>query len=814
MEKEKQIKVSVRNLVEFIMRSGSIDNSQSGISDPSLMAQGTKIHKKIQNSMGINYSSEVTLCHTSIIEYEGEEFEICVDGRADGIIKPDESVSASKSYLKDEDGEFEDRSLYIIDEIKGVVREVDTINKPVREHIGQAKCYAYFYAVDNNLEDIKIRITYCNLENELKRYFTYKYNMDELKEWYKKLLWEYAKWAKMQLDWRRKRDESITKLEFPFEYRQGQRDLVASVYTSIVREKKIYIEAPTGIGKTISTVFPSVKAMGGGLISKIFYLTAKTITRTAAQNTFSILERNGLLIKTVIITAKEKICFLDDKPECNPVACDFADGHFDRINDAVYDMIIHENNITRDVICEYAKKHKVCPYEMSLDASLWTDAIICDYNYAFDPDVCLKRYFVNDKKNDYVFLIDEAHNLVERARSMYSASIVKEDFLKIKGYVKNISEHVTKELAACNKILLTYKRNCEDCEVISMGETGSLYMALLRLVAQLDKLMSYRVNYEGSDEVLDFYFKIRKFLNTYMYIDENYIIYEDYDENDNFNITIQCMNPSVRLKEYLEKGKCAVFFSATLLPVNFYKEQLSAKEDDYAVYVPSPFDKKNRLIMIGRDVSTKYSRRSDREYEKISDYIMEFSTAKMGNYLVFFPSYKMMEDIYNKITFRYPFLIHEIVMQTSDMCEEQREEFLDNFRENPDKTHIGFCVMGGIYSEGIDLTGNRLIGAVIVGTGLPMVCNERELFRGYYDDINGKGFDYAYLFGGMNKVMQSAGRVIRAKDDTGCILLLDERFLTNSYTSLFPREWWPYSAVNVGQMKKMMEKFWNENTGD
>lgn len=814
MEKEKQIKVSVRNLVEFIMRSGSIDTSQSGISDPSLMAQGTKIHKKIQNSMGINYSSEVTLCHTSTIEYEGEEFEICVDGRADGIIKPDESVSASKSYLKDEDGEFEDRSLYIIDEIKGVVREVDTINKPVREHIGQAKCYAYFYAVDNNLEDIKIRITYCNLENELKRYFTYEYNMDELKEWYKKLLWEYAKWAKMQLDWRRKRDESITKLEFPFEYRQGQRDLVASVYTSIVREKKIYIEAPTGIGKTISTVFPSVKAMGGGLISKIFYLTAKTITRTAAQNTFSILERNGLLIKTVIITAKEKICFLDDKPECNPVACDFADGHFDRINDAVYDMIIHENNITRDVICEYAKKHKVCPYEMSLDASLWTDAIICDYNYAFDPDVCLKRYFVNDKKNDYVFLIDEAHNLVERARSMYSASIVKEDFLKIKGYVKNISEHVTKELAACNKILLTYKRNCEDCEVISMGETGSLYMALLRLVAQLDKLMSYRVNYEGSDEVLDFYFKIRKFLNTYMYIDENYIIYEDYDENDNFNITIQCMNPSVRLKEYLEKGKCAVFFSATLLPVNFYKEQLSAKEDDYAVYVPSPFDKKNRLIMIGRDVSTKYSRRSDREYEKISDYIMEFSTAKMGNYLVFFPSYKMMEDIYIKITFRYPFLIHEIVMQTSDMCEEQREEFLDNFRENPDKTHIGFCVMGGIYSEGIDLTGNRLIGAVIVGTGLPMVCNERELFRGYYDDINGKGFDYAYLFGGMNKVMQSAGRVIRTKDDTGCILLLDERFLTNSYTSLFPREWWPYSAVNVGQMKKMMEKFWNENTGD
>lgn len=800
------IKISVRNLVEFILRSGDIDNTGSGASDAELMRMGTKLHKKIQKSMGINYSSEYPLSHTFTLSRDGMDFEICVDGRADGIIKPDESQSALKSYIEI-DGEVEDRSLYIIDEIKGVMRDVDDIREPVTEHLGQAKCYAYFFACDNGIEQIKVRITYCNLETEKTKYFTEIYDIDELKTWYEELLNEYAKWAKFSIDHKEVRDKAIEATTFPFEYRTGQKDMIASVYTSIVREKKIYIEAPTGIGKTLSTVYPSVKAMGEGRIEKIFYLTAKTITRTAALNAFTLLKEHGLTMKTIVLTAKDKVCILD-KPECNPRSCERAKGHFDRVNDAVFDLITHEDDISRDKVLEYAAKHNVCPFEMGLDAALWTDAIIGDYNYVFDPDVYLRRFFVNDKKNDYVFLVDEAHNLVDRARRMYSAVLVKEDFLTVKKMVMNVRPKLADALNKANKELLSMKRECDGLEVMEISRLNTLYIHLLRVMSEYDRYFKEKASADIDEKVTQLFFDIRKFMNAYDYLDENYIVYDEIDEKGDFYLNLLCMNPSVRLSEYLCKGKCSVFFSATLIPVNYYRSQLASKEDDYAVYIPSPFETDKRLIMIARDVSTKYTRRTKGEYEKIVGYINDFTGARRGNYMVFFPSYKMMDEIYSLICEMAPHLSNSIVCQTTDMTEEDREDFLEAFSENATQSHIGFCVMGGIFSEGIDLVGDRLIGAVIVGTGLPMVCNERELFRGYYDDDCNKGFEFAYLYDGMNKVMQSAGRVIRTKDDKGAILLLDERFIGNSYRELFPREWYPHEVVDRSRMNKLLGEFW------
>lgn len=800
------IKISVRNLVEFILRSGDIDNTGSGASDAELMRMGTKLHKKIQKSMGINYSSEYPLSHTFTLSRDGMDFEICVDGRADGIIKPDESQSALKSYIEI-DGEVEDRSLYIIDEIKGVMRDVDDIRVPVTEHLGQAKCYAYFFACDNGLEQIKVRITYCNLETEKTKYFTEIYDIDELKTWYEELLNEYAKWAKFSIDHKEVRDKAIEATTFPFEYRTGQKDMIASVYTSIVREKKIYIEAPTGIGKTLSTVYPSVKAMGEGRIEKIFYLTAKTITRTAALNAFTLLKEHGLTMKTIVLTAKDKVCILD-KPECNPRSCERAKGHFDRVNDAVFDLITHEDDISRDKVLEYAAKHNVCPFEMGLDAALWTDAIIGDYNYVFDPDVYLRRFFVNDKKNDYVFLVDEAHNLVDRARRMYSAVLVKEDFLTVKKMVMNVRPKLADALNKANKELLSMKRECDGLEVMEISRLNTLYIHLLRVMSEYDRYFKEKASADIDEKVTQLFFDIRKFMNAYDYLDENYIVYDEIDEKGDFYLNLLCMNPSVRLSEYLCKGKCSVFFSATLIPVNYYRSQLASKDDDYAVYIPSPFETDKRLIMIARDVSTKYTRRTKGEYEKIVGYINDFTGARRGNYMVFFPSYKMMDEIYSLICDMAPHLSNSIVCQTTDMTEEDREDFLEAFSENAAQSHIGFCVMGGIFSEGIDLVGDRLIGAVIVGTGLPMVCNERELFRGYYDDDCNKGFEFAYLYDGMNKVMQSAGRVIRTKDDKGAILLLDERFIGNSYRELFPREWYPHEVVDRSRMNKLLGEFW------
>ncbi len=766
------------------MRSGDIDNTRGSGADTDAMQQGSRIHRKIQKSMGSNYDAEVPLSITVPIEREGMSFELCVEGRADGIIHEED--------------------WHCIDEIKGIYMDLDYLEEPVGVHLAQAMCYAYIYSKKHDLKEIGVRLTYCNIETENIRYFDKECSYGELDEWFGKLTDEYAKWACWQCKWAEERNKTIKQLEFPFPYRPGQNDLTKGVYRSILREKRLYIEAPTGVGKTISTVFPAIKAMGERITSKIFYLTAKTITRTVAEDTVKLLVDRGIQLKAVTITAKEKICVLD-KCECNPKACERAKGHFDRVNDAVFDLLTSENQISRDLILEYAAKHKVCPFEMCLDVTTWADMIICDYNYAFDPNVYLKRFFAGEKKNDYVFLIDEAHNLVERAREMYSATLYKEDFLEVRKLVKGFSKKMEKRLSNCNLDLLKLKRECEEFEVVNGIQDLALH--LLGLMAEYEEFLKEFPNFGDREKVLNLYFDIRHFLKIYDLLDEKYTIYTDYDEGDNFRIKLQCMDPSTNIRNCISRGRSAVFFSATLLPIRYYKEQLGGEEDDYAIYAPSPFKVEQRLLMIAQDVSTLYNRRNRQEFEKIADYIKQFTDAKKGNYFVFFPSYQMMNQVAECMELSAE---KELYIQLANMTEMEKEEFLALFEENLSVTRIGFCVMGGIFGEGIDLKGDRLIGAVIVGTGLPMVCNERELFRGYYEEKNGSGFEYAYLYNGINKVLQSAGRVIRTDQDKGAVLLLDERFGRRQYMELFPREWFPNQFVNRHNMSGALERFWKE----
>ncbi len=798
-ENLRNIKISVRNLVEFILCSGDLDNTKTR-SDADAMQAGSKMHRKLQKQMGANYTAEVPLSITVPVNREDISFELTIEGRADGIIN-NKIIQEDFAVLifEEEDANPPD---IIIDEIKGVYLELSHLTAPIGVHRAQAMCYAYIYATKYEQARIGIRMTYCNLETENLRYFEETFRYQELKDWFSHLLEEYAKWAVWQIKWCDKRDGAIKAMDFPFDYREGQKELVTGVYKTILRKKKLFIEAPTGVGKTISTVFPAIKAMGEGLADKVFYLTAKTITRTVAEETFKILSGKGLDFKVVTITAKEKVCILD-KPDCNPGACPRAKGYFDRINDAVYDLLINENDISRDLILDYAQKHCVCPFEMGLDVTLWSDAIICDYNYVFDPNVYLRRFFSNEKQNNYVFLIDEAHNLVDRAREMYSAVLYKEDFLEVKRLVKDISGKLVRQLDYCNNDLLRLKRDCDDFEV--QDNVDGLCMHLMSLMTEYETFLQESFIAEGKETILRLFLDVRHFLNIYEIHDDNYTIYTDYAE-DRFRLKLQCMDPSKNLENCMARGRSTILFSATLLPIGYYMEQLGGKkEEDYAVYAPSTFLTENRLILVGNDVSTKYSRRNAKEYEKICNYIKEFTGAKAGNYMVFFPSYQMLQEIAELAGEE----LEGLVVQSSNMTEEEKELFLEEFVENPEKSRIGFCVMGGIFSEGIDLKSNRLIGAVIVGTGLPMVCNERELFRGYFDQKNGTGFDYAYLYSGMNKVLQSAGRVIRTKDDRGAILLLDDRFTQKQYYNLFPREWFPYVTVNQASMKAYLQDFWD-----
>ena len=777
-KKEEKVRISVRNLVEFILREGDLDSRQGGTTDKEAMLLGGRIHRKIQRQMGGGYHAEVPLQ----IVVPCEKLDIIVEGRADGIIEEDGRTA--------------------VDEIKGILQDLDLIKEPKKVHLAQAKCYAYIYASIKELSEIGVQMTYCQMETEEVKRFYQTFSCEELKKWFFDLVHRYEKWAVFQIEWRQKRNQSIKQVEFPFGYREGQKDLVVSVYRSILRKKKLFIQAPTGVGKTMATVFPAVKAVGEGLANQIFYLTAKTITRTVAEKAFLTLKEQGLACKVITLTAKEKICFCE-KAECNPDVCPYAKGHFDRVNDAVFDMLTHTDDMSREQIESYARKHTVCPFEMALDLSVWTDAVICDYNYVFDPNAHLKRFFSEGKKGEYLFLIDEAHNLVERGREMYSAVLYKEEFLQMKKAVRYESVKLTRQLEGCNQMLLEMKRECQTYK--EYNSISHFALKLLNVMNGLQKLLEEKEQVD--EEVLEFYFHVRNFLNIYEEVDENYVIYTELEEGGDFKLKLFCVNPAVKLQNFLSQGNSTVFFSATLLPIRYYKKLLSVETDDYAVYAHSPFKEANRLLVLGQDVSTKYTRRGYEMYERFAIYIKNVMQAKPGNYLVFFPSYRFMEEV--RETFeRYRTEEMCCMMQEQNMNEQDREAFLQEFEAEREGSLAGFCVMGGIFSEGIDLTKERLIGAMIVGTGLPQVCNEREILKQYFDRHGENGFDYAYLYPGMNKVLQAAGRVIRTEEDKGVIALLDDRFAGRRYLEIFPREWRKLTYCNVKTIGEKVEQFW------
>lgn len=781
-EKKTQLHISVRNLVEFIFREGDIDNRSSRAMSADAMMEGTRIHRKIQSSMGKEYQAEVPLS----LVVEGDLYELTVEGRADGIFT--------------EDGKC------FVDEIKGMYRRVELFEKPVFVHRAQAMCYAYIFALQNNMEMIGIQMTYCNLETEQTKYFREEFSFEEIKKWFDDLMEEYGKWATFQCEMKNQRQASIKELDFPFEYRPGQKKLVSDVYRTIMRQKLLFMQAPTGVGKTISTIFPAVKAVGEELADRIFYLTAKTITATVAKETFALLEKNGYRAKTIQITAKEKLCPCDEM-DCNPVTCPYAKGHFDRVNDAVFDLLHRCEMIERDDILSQADRYTVCPFELCLDTASWCDNIICDYNYVFDPNVYLKRFFQEGIKGDYIFLIDEAHNMVERSRQMYSAQIYKEDFLTVKRIMKEHSRSIEKALEKCNKILLGMKRECENYTVYDTF--GNMVFSFMRLMTLLDEFLQKANEFPGKKDVMDFYFELRNFLNIYDLVDEHYVMYSELEADGRFMLKLFCVDPSLNIQKRLDKGKSAVFFSATFLPINYYKSLLSTKKDNYAIYADSTFDSKKRLLAMATDVSTRYTRRSRSEYERIAGYINAVVTQKTGNYMVFFPSYKMMNDVADIYREKYADET-ELMIQKNNMSEAEREEFLDRFSEESDRTLVAFGIMGGIFGEGIDLKNDRLIGAIIVGTGLPQISNERTILKDYYDAENGCGFDYAFRYPGINKVLQAAGRVIRTTEDTGVILLLDERFWQREYDLLYPREWSDRKPCNIANVGKLVADFWEQ----
>ena len=775
------VRISVRNLVEFILRNGDLDSGRGTI-DKEAMLKGSRIHRKLQKQMGGSYRAEVSLK----METEYEDLSILVEGRADGIFSEEEQIW--------------------VDEIKGIYGNVDHLAGPVSLHRAQAMCYGYIYGTQERLSEIGIQMTYANLDTENLKRFRERISMEQLESWYQHIVDEYHKWMSFRLEWKQKRNQSLKELKFPFEYRKGQRKIVGGVYHTITTGRQLFVQAPTGVGKTMSAIFPAVRAVGEGKGDTIFYLTAKTITRTVAEDAFDILRQQGMNYKVVTITAKEKLCFMEET-KCDPAVCPYAKGHFDRVNDAVYELWTKGNLYDRQHILDQAEKWKVCPFEMCLDLALWVDGVICDYNYVFDPRVYLKRFFAENTAGDYIFLIDEAHNLVDRGREMYSAAICKEDVQFVAKRMKEKAPRLHRSLGKLKKQLKELQQECENYKIIPGA--GAITMTIQKIQGEFDTFLEENKEVELEDDTLQFYFDIRNFLNIAELVDENYVVYGENGEDGKFRLKQFCVNPAVNLGAYLKKGRSAIFFSATLLPMGYYRKLLSSREDDYGIYVESPFSQEKRCILNGLDVSTLYTRRGYGEYHKIAEYIAKTVWQKKGNYMVFFPSYKMMEEVYE--IYQEEFSVNWIrcIEQTSAMNELEREEFLEEF-EKKEESLVAFCIMGGIFSEGIDLIGEKLIGAIMVGTGIPQIGNEREILRSYYEERGENGFDYAYRYTGMNKVLQAAGRVIRTSEDRGIILLLDERFQQREYRNLFPVEWSDRKGCTLNNVESLIQEFWEE----
>ena len=772
-----ELRVAVRFLVEHVLRSGDLELE---FLRSSRTVEAIRAHQKVQQTRPDNYQPEFSLSHT----VETGQFVLTIGGRVDGI--------------------FNDPGRVVIEEIKTTTRNLEYYDKnenPV--HWAQAKAYAYIYATQFELAEIDAQLTYYQLDSGEMREFRRSFTTAELDVFFRDIVAGYLKWASTIIDWRAVRDESIQGLDFPFEtYRPGQREMAVAVYRTIQNGSQLLLQAATGIGKTMAAIFPAVKAIPEGLNSKIFYLTARTTARTVAEKALDEMCRKGMRLKSLTLTAKDKTCF-NPESACNPEECEFARGHFDRIDDALSD-IFQQDAFTREIVEKKAREHRVCPFEFSLDLSLWADCVICDYNYAFDPRVYLRRFF-QEEDGDYTFLIDEAHNLVDRSREMFSAQIFKQPILDLRRAVRKSLPRIFKSLGRINTWMVKARKKCEEADSAYSEKQppDALYPKLRHFLKLAEHWLSRDIKTAFREDMLELYFSISGFLRMAEQYDASYETCYEKIKKD-LKVKLFCIDPSGHLKMVLNRCRTAVFFSATMTPMNYFQKNLGCEDKAGRFILHSPFPGHNFGLYVSQRISTLYKQREKTKTE-VSRLIRIFVGQKKGNYLVFFPSYAYMAMVHDLFKDNGE---TEIILQHPEMTESDRELFLEQFSQDNPKTLIGFAVMGGIFGEGIDLVGERLCGAVIVGVGLPGISLERDLIREYFNETLNAGFEYAYLYPGINRVLQAAGRVIRTENDRGAVLLIDQRYGTYRYKSLLPQEWKPQPLRSEQQLASGLQRFW------
>lgn len=755
--------IDVREFVGFVHRTGDL-GGDGKFQAADRAVEGTRGHRRLQKSRGDDYTAEVTISYE--VEREGV---LCkISGRVDGLMAQTPPV---------------------VEEIKTVDRRWNGQPNPV--HFAQLRAYAAILSQQREWPEVRLQLTYLDLDTDQTTIFQEHSTRALLTEFLDRTIDEWFSWLIPQAHWLDGRDLSLTTLPFPFpQPRKGQLALSRSLYRTIRDRGRLFVEAPTGLGKTMGALFPAVKALRLLEEGRIFYVTAKTPARQIAEEAIIRLQAAGAKIRSVNLTAKGKICFAETPAGCDLRTCPYAQGYYDRIKPALKELLA-QPLMNRPAIEAVARKHQVCPFELSLDASEWAEIIIGDFNYVFDPTVRLQRYF-SEGKAQHVVLVDEAHNLVDRSREMYSASLSLDDLTLEKGVVIGPGAATAKRaLAQAREALSVFLAALDSSQSVLPARDyyeGALALAdaPAELLAQFEqsaqKMEIFLAQQEPGQDLsgwLTPWFALQGFLRAAADFGPGYFTLCD----PNYNaVKIFCADPRERLAETLKGLRATIFFSATLSPLDYFRDLLGGVSTDANQTYASPFSSEQMQLTIARyDVSFRGRAES---LSTVAQAVHTHVQATPGNHLIFCPSKDYLLELERQLTG----LGLELTTQGAIMTEEEREAFLARFI--PGGRITALAVMGGIFAEGVDLPGDRLVGVTVIGVGLPRLSLERDILQSHFQATRGEGYDYAYRFPGMQRVIQAVGRLIRTEQDQGAALLIDQRFGEYRYRVLFPA-WWP-----------------------
>jgi DNA excision repair protein ERCC-2 len=756
-------------------------------------AEAIRAHQKVQRSRPAGYEPEVSVTHL----VETDDFILEISGRIDGLYTESADPADPAAPLKP----------VAVEEIKTTALDPDEIaDDQYPLHWGQAKTYAHMLTAAHDLAGIQVQLTYYQLDTGKQREIRRTFDRLELAVFFEEMISAYLAWAATLVAWDRTRNESIAAAGFPFpSFRPGQREMAVQVYRSIGNAGQLLVQAPTGIGKTLAVLFPAIKSLERQGVEKLFYLTARTTAQAVAGKALRRLGKEGLRLKSLVLTAKEKVC-LTPEGACTAETCEFARGHFDRINAAIAEIFTTHDRFTRPVIETFARTHRVCPFAFSLDLTLISDLVICDYNYAFDPRVVLRRLF-SEEPGIFCFLVDEAHNLVDRAREMFSAEIRKELLLDLRRQLAGHLPGIHRTLGRINSMLAKERRRCQEAggSLSDPEPPVALGTLLLAFHSQTRRWLVQNIEADFREALLEGYFEVGRFLGTLEGYDERYVTLMA-SEGKALRLKLFCMNPQKDMADALTRCHSAVFFSATLTPMDYFRKLFGCSDKAGTLALASPFPRENFHLLMAPSISTRYRRR-EASLRLLTRFLTAMVSEAPGNQLIFFPSYRYLEMVREALAAACP--ERRLLVQSPGMSEPDREAFLARFSHGADTPVVGLAVMGGIFGEGIDLEGERLNAAVIVGVGLPGISLENDLIRDYFQRTGGCGFEYAYLFPGINRVLQAAGRVIRSETDRGTIMLLDDRYTTARYRSLLPTHWHPVRVFTEVQLIRQLRAFWD-----